>query len=84
MFPFAAVALRATSFVRAVGVPRLKFGAVPPGGGGGVPRSKLGAPTMQDAIDLTKEELSRKATEQQIPGRSSMSKEELAATVDPR
>jgi hemerythrin superfamily protein len=35
-------------------------------------------------IDLTKEELLTKAREQQIPGRSKMSREELALTVDPR
>jgi hypothetical protein len=45
---------------------------------------QLGAPTVADAIDLTKEELAKKASEQEIPGRSSMSKEELAASVDPR
>jgi hemerythrin superfamily protein len=44
----------------------------------------LGAPTMDDAIDLTVEELKSKAKEQEIPGRSKMNKEELAATVDPR
>jgi hemerythrin superfamily protein len=42
----------------------------------------LGAPPP--AIDLTKAELDDLARTQQIPGRSSMSKDELAATVDPR
>jgi hemerythrin superfamily protein len=43
---------------------------------------QLGAPPP--AIDLSKEELATKATEQAIPGRSKMSKDELALTVDPR
>jgi iron-sulfur cluster repair protein YtfE (RIC family) len=46
-------------------------------------KRQLGAPTMADKIDLTKEELSKLATEQEIPGRSKMSQEELAATVAP-
>ena len=46
-------------------------------------KRELGAPTMADKIDLTKEELRRLATEQEIPGRSKMSQEELAATVAP-
>ena len=45
-------------------------------------KRELGAP--EPAIDLTKEELLSKAREQEIPGRSKMSKEELALTVDPR
>lgn len=45
---------------------------------------ELGAPTSRDTIDLTTEELERKAREQEIPGRSKMSREELALTVDPR
>ncbi|MDQ1437309.1 MAG: hypothetical protein QOK43_938 [Acidimicrobiaceae bacterium] len=44
----------------------------------------LGAPTLDDKINLTKEELIDLAREQEIPGRSSMSQEELAATVAPR
>jgi hemerythrin superfamily protein len=44
----------------------------------------LGAPPMEVALDLTMEELKEKAKEQEIPGRSKMKKEELAATVDPR
>jgi hemerythrin superfamily protein len=47
-------------------------------------KKKLGAPVLADAIDLTKEELAAKASEQEIPGRSKMSHDELAATVDPR
>jgi hemerythrin superfamily protein len=47
-------------------------------------KRELGAPTMADTIDLSKEELMEKAREQEIPGRSKMSREELAATVSPR
>ena len=47
-------------------------------------KAELGAPTVADKIDLTKEELLELARSQQIPGRSSMSQEELAATVAPR
>jgi hemerythrin superfamily protein len=47
-------------------------------------KAELGAPTMAQAIDLTKEQLLDLAREQEIPGRSSMSQEELAATVDAR
>jgi hemerythrin superfamily protein len=43
----------------------------------------LGAPVLADKIDLTKQELLDLAREQEIPGRSSMSQEELAATVAP-
>jgi hemerythrin superfamily protein len=46
-------------------------------------KQELGAPVLADKIDLTKEELMELAKEQQIPGRSSMSQEELAATVAP-
>lgn len=46
-------------------------------------KAELGAPTMEDKIDLTKSELSELAKEQQIPGRSTMDQEELAATVAP-
>ncbi len=38
---------------------------------------------LADKIDLTKDELLDLAKQQQIPGRSSMSQEELAATVSP-
>jgi hemerythrin superfamily protein len=46
-------------------------------------KRQLGAPVAADKIDLTKQELLDLAREQEIPGRSSMSKEELAATVSP-
>ena len=46
-------------------------------------KRKLGAPTLQDKIDLTNDALERLAREQQIPGRSSMDHDELAATVAP-
>ena len=46
-------------------------------------KAQLGAPTLADKIDLTKDELLDLAKAQQIPGRSSMSQEELAATVAP-
>jgi hemerythrin superfamily protein len=46
-------------------------------------KAELGAPVLSDKIDLTKEELLDLAKEQEIPGRSSMSQEELAATVAP-
>jgi hypothetical protein len=46
-------------------------------------KKQLGAPTLADKIDLTKAELSEKAREQQIPGRSKMDHDELAATVAP-
>jgi hemerythrin superfamily protein len=47
-------------------------------------KAELGAPTSAQAIDLTKEELLELARAQEIPNRSTMSKEELAATVDAR
>src|SRR5581483_3170587 len=46
-------------------------------------KRELGAPTLADKIDLTKDELLKKAKAQDIPGRSTMSQEELAATVAP-
>ncbi|QGG96374.1 hemerythrin domain-containing protein [Actinomarinicola tropica] len=46
-------------------------------------KKQLGAPTLADKIDLTKAELDEKAKEQQIPGRSKMDHDELAATVAP-
>ena len=46
-------------------------------------KEQLGAPTMADKIDLTKDELLNLAKEQEIPGRTKMSQEELAATVAP-
>ena len=47
-------------------------------------KAELSAPALADKIDLTKEELLELARDQQIPGRSTMSQEELAATVAPR
>jgi len=47
-------------------------------------RGDLGGPTLAEAMRRGADELRDKAAEQQIPGRSSMSKEELAAAVDPR
>jgi len=47
-------------------------------------KAELGAPTTADAEKLTTEELKRRASEQQIPGRSTMNRDELVATVDPR
>ncbi|HEX5366151.1 MAG TPA: hemerythrin domain-containing protein [Acidimicrobiales bacterium] len=43
----------------------------------------LGAPVLADKQDKTTEELHRLATAQEIPGRSSMGHDELAATVSP-
>ena len=49
-----------------------------------VRKRELGAPTTAETIDLTKAELESLAREQEIPGRSKMSHDELAATVTPR
>jgi len=46
-------------------------------------KAELGAPTLADKASMTKEELMQKAREQQIPGRSAMDHDELAATVGP-
>lgn len=46
-------------------------------------KAELGAPTLADKEGLTNEELRELASEQEIPGRSSMDREELAATVSP-
>ncbi len=46
-------------------------------------KGELGAPTLADRDGLTKTELDELAREQEIPGRSTMDKDELAATVDP-
>lgn len=46
-------------------------------------KAELGAPTLADKIDLTKADLERLASEQEIPGRSTMSKDELLAAVAP-
>ncbi len=46
-------------------------------------KADLGAPTLADKVLMTKQELSEKAKEQEIPGRSSMDHDELAATIAP-
>ena len=46
-------------------------------------KAELGAPTAADKEHLSNQELQELAREQQIPGRSSMDREELLATVDP-
>lgn len=46
-------------------------------------KATLGAPVVADKIDLTTTELKQLASEQEIPGRSSMDHDELAATVAP-
>jgi hemerythrin superfamily protein len=46
-------------------------------------KGELGAPTLGDKIDLTDEQLHELATAQDIPGRSKMDHDELAATVSP-
>ncbi len=47
-------------------------------------RSQMGFPTVDEREKLSVEELKALATEQEIAGRSSMSKQELAAAVDTR
>jgi hypothetical protein len=47
-------------------------------------KAELGAPTMADKIDLTGQQLTELAKEQEIPGRSKMSNDELMAAVAPR
>ena len=47
-------------------------------------KSLLGAPVPADAEGMTKKQLIDLATEQHIPGRSKMDRDELAATVDAR
>lgn len=47
-------------------------------------KDELGAPSPADAAGLTKTQLIDLASEQEIPGRSKMSIDELAATVDAR
>ena len=44
-------------------------------------KGQLGAPVLADKIDLSKAELLELARDQEIPGRSKMSHDELAATV---
>ncbi len=46
-------------------------------------KAQLGAPTAADKEHLSTEELKALASEQQIPGRSSMDRQELLATVAP-
>jgi hemerythrin superfamily protein len=46
-------------------------------------KAQLGAPTLSDKQDLTMDRLRELASEQEIPGRSSMDHDELAATVSP-
>jgi hemerythrin superfamily protein len=46
-------------------------------------KAALGAPTAADKAHLSTEELNRLAREQEIPGRSSMNRDELLATVAP-
>jgi hemerythrin superfamily protein len=46
-------------------------------------REKLGAPALAEKLALSKIELSSLARQQEIPGRSSMDHDELAATVSP-
>jgi len=46
-------------------------------------KKKLGAPVLADKIDLTLAELKALASTQEIPGRSTMDHDELAATVAP-
>ncbi|HUP87488.1 MAG TPA: hemerythrin domain-containing protein [Acidimicrobiales bacterium] len=47
-------------------------------------KAELGAPTMADKIDLTGAQVTQLAKEQEIPGRSKMSAEELRMTVAPQ
>jgi hypothetical protein len=47
-------------------------------------RAQMGFPTVEEREQLSAEELKKLASEQEIEGRSSMSKEELAAAVDTR
>jgi hemerythrin superfamily protein len=46
-------------------------------------KALLGAPTAADKAHLSTDELNRLAREQEIPGRSSMKRDELLATVAP-
>jgi len=46
-------------------------------------KAEFGAPTAADKEHLSTEDLNRLAREQEIPGRSSMKREELLATVAP-
>jgi len=46
-------------------------------------KAELGAPTIADKEHLSTDDLARLAREQDIPGRSTMKREELLATVSP-
>ena len=46
-------------------------------------KRELGAPILEDKIDLTTTALRQLASKQEIPGRSKMDHDELAATVSP-
>lgn len=47
-------------------------------------KAQRGAPTPTEAAELTTKELRQRASLQQIPGRSTMSRDDLVATIDPR
>ena len=47
-------------------------------------RAEMGFPTVEEREQLTAEELQELAREQEIPGRSTMTKRDLAAAVDTR
>ena len=47
-------------------------------------KAELGAPTLADKLDLTGEQLTELAKEQEIPGRSKMSTDELRMAVAPQ
>jgi len=47
-------------------------------------KRRQGAPVLADKIDLTNDQLMALAREQEIPGRSTMGHDELAATVAPQ
>jgi hemerythrin superfamily protein len=47
-------------------------------------KAELGAPVIADKARLSTEDLHRLASEQEIPGRSSMNRDELLATVSPQ
>jgi hemerythrin superfamily protein len=47
-------------------------------------KAELGAPTMSDKEGMTKEQATELAKQQEIPGRSKMSTDQLVAAVDPR